>query len=304
MLIETLSERTGVPVSSLENIAKSASRRYFEFTIPKRNGEPRAIFHPSRKLKAIQRWLSRNLIARAPIHEAATAYSKGSSIRNNALNHTPYPYTTRLDFENFFPSFDGQSVDLFLRKISDSFKIGLTERDLIFSVRILCRNNQLAIGAPSSPKISNAMMFDFDTAAYNYANERDMMYTRYADDIFISGFSKDNLFEFQSFIFDLVVSHSRPALKLNSDKTKHLSRSGHRSVTGLIITPSGEISIGRGKKREIKTLLFLALSKNLSPIDKAKLVGYLSFVMDVEPSFIDALGRKFEIDVKEWIKAL
>lgn len=110
MLIDAIAERAKVDPDSLRRIASNASRRYHEFPIPKRDGTTRIIAHPSRPLKALQRFLARNIFKLAPVHSTAMAYKKGSSIRINAESHLDTRFTIRLDFANFFPSFDIISV--------------------------------------------------------------------------------------------------------------------------------------------------------------------------------------------------
>lgn len=297
MLVEALQARSKVSSATLNALAASASKRYKVYTIPKRDGSPREICHPSRTLKAVQRWLMRNLLSVAPTHPSAMAYEKGRNIRQNAMAHAGSSYTLRLDFENFFPSFTSSSIEYFLRKLSLENNLSLTENDIQFSVKIFTRLGRLTIGAPSSPKLSNVMLFDFDEIVSDYAIENNLIYTRYADDIFISGFASSGMRAAEEFVRSVVENHERPVLKINNAKTKHLSRKGHRSITGLVITPSGDVSIGRERKREIKTLTFLALSKKLPPLELARLKGLLAFANDTEPKFTAALSKKFQTDV-------
>lgn len=304
MLIEMIAARTKVPVETLEKIAASASRRYREYLIPKRTGGSRLISHPSRTLKALQRWLARNIIATAPVHDAATAYQKGRSIRQNALRHAGSAFTLRLDFTDFFPSFDAPSIKAFLLETVNSNSLPLDDRDIDFVLRILCKDGRATIGAPSSPKLTNAMMYSFDECVSRYANSKSLIYTRYADDIFISSFTPNALADAEAFVRKVSADHVRPRLKINDNKTLHLSRAGHRSVTGLVLTPEGKLSIGRERKREIKSLVHSATHNKLNPVDRARLSGLIAFAHDVEPDFISSLVRKYGIDITSWAKSL
>ena len=49
------------------------------------------------------------------------------------------------------------------------------------------RRLKLAIGAPSSPMLSNIHLKSFDDIVFREARERQIVYTRYADDITFSG---------------------------------------------------------------------------------------------------------------------
>lgn len=302
MWVEAISKRTKVPEEALWRLARSASKRYFEFTIKKADGSDRLIQHPSRPLKALQRIINRNIVGTAPVHDAATAYAKGSKILKNAERHLGTEYTTRLDFSNFFPSFDSESVAQFFRETSQRNSLGLVDSDIDFVTRISCRYGRLVIGAPSSPKITNAMMYDFDSAATEIAESYNIVFTRYADDIFISSYEKDILNVVEKDLRKLVAAHGSPKLKLKEEKTLHLSRAGHRSITGLVLTPQGTISLGRDRKREIRTLVYLALNKKLGGLKTQRLIGLLAFALDNEPDFVGSLSRKFDRDIISWFK--
>lgn len=304
MLIDSIASRTRVSREKLLRIASNASRRYHEFTIPKRDGTDRTIAHPSRPLKALQRFLARNIFGLAPVHPAATAYMKGSNIRENASRHANSRFTVRLDFADFFPSFDSTSILEFVKMLSETHSIPLTDVDLGFICKIVCRNGFLPIGAPSSPKITNAMMFKFDKDISEFSDGVGVIYTRYADDIFLSGNDHEILMQSVGQVRLLVAAHELPRLRLKEEKTLHLSRAGHRSVTGLVITPDGFVSMGRGRKREIKTLVYLAINGQLDAERRSYLSGLLAFSYGVEPEFIARINAKYSIDAMAWLKKL
>lgn len=170
MIIDILQKHSGLSAGQLERYAATASKRYKVYDIPKRTGGTRVIEQPSREIKAIQRWLNRTFITRFPVHKNATAYSKGASIRDNASRHLRSNFTLRADFKSFFPSFKGHHVAMFLLERAREHGVQLTGEDISFVRRIVCRNDSLTIGAPSSPLLTNAMMFDFDEAMSRWGN--------------------------------------------------------------------------------------------------------------------------------------
>jgi RNA-directed DNA polymerase len=302
MLLERLQMHSGLPRSLLERYAETASKRYRVYTVEKRNGEPRRIEHPSREIKAIQRWLIRALIRELPVHEAATAYSKGSSIRKNAELHVRSRYTVRLDFEGFFPSFSGAHVVAYLEKARDESKIALSSEDLTFVRRIVCRHDALTIGAPTSPGLTNAMMCEFDTALANWCAARALIYTRYADDLFISASAPDALAGVESKVAELATAFPYAKLVLNREKTAHLSRKYRRSITGLVITPQETVSIGRDRKIHLKSDVYAYSKGKLQPEERSRVAGLVAFVRDVEPAFYEILVRKYGRETVEGLQ--
>lgn len=293
MLIEALQKQSGVERSKLERIAQTASQRYKTYQIEKRSGGFRTIEHPSRDLKAIQRWLNAVLFKRMSVHEYATAYKAGASITKNAEFHSASNFTLRIDFKAFFPSFKITGVSEFLSEKNVEYKFELDARDVAFVCAIVCKNGRLTIGAPSSPILTNAMMFDFDRELVSRFSPRNLTYTRYADDLFVSALSPFALDNVAGEIEAIASSYKFAELVVNVTKTANLSRRYRRTVTGLVVTTDRKLSIGRDRKRKIKALVFDFKRQTLAKADLPYLQGILGFAKGAEPEFYEALRRKY-----------
>lgn len=304
MLLERLESQAGLSRAQLNWYAETASKRYKAYQIPKRNGDFRTIQHPSKQLKAIQRWLNVSLIAQLPVHHCATAYAKGSSIRDNACRHLMSNFTLRVDFRDFFPSFQAEHINRFFQEKSASSLTSLSEDDILFIQRIVCRNGALTIGAPSSPFLTNAMMYEFDLSISRWCSERSMTYSRYADDIFISTQEPNTLGEAFTKIREITSEYRFASLQLNNQKTCFLSRKYRRTITGVILTPARKLSVGRERKMRLKADVYAFKNQRL-PFDEWKSVrGLLAFVSDVEPTFYEVLVRKYGLETINCLKEL
>lgn len=63
--------------------------------------------------------------------------------------------------------------------------------ELATALANLCTvNNQLPQGAPTSPYIANIIFYNIDKRIFSYCQKNNLRYTRYADDITISGSNK------------------------------------------------------------------------------------------------------------------
>jgi RNA-directed DNA polymerase len=302
MLIELLSRTANIPEAKLVSLSESASRRYKVYSIPKRNGGERVIEHPSRELKAIQRWIVRALISRFPIHESATAYRKGTGIRANAERHRKTKFTNRYDFASFFPSFSQARVVQFIGEQAKAIAVELSERDLEFIGNIVCRNGRLTIGAPSSPAITNAMMFEFDRRMHDECHAKGLVYTRYADDLFVSSFEPGQLVGMEKAVIKNKRGVPHLRLRLNHLKTASLSKKYRRVITGVVITPQHTLSIGRERKREIRALIYQWIRGEIDPISFSYLRGLFSFAIDIEPEFEERLKEKYGKDQIEGLR--
>lgn len=293
MIIDQISRSTQLKEEELRRLAQTASQNYKLYTIPKRNGELRAIAHPSRELKAIQRWIVKVIISRLAVHDAATAYRLGAGIRANAERHRTSIYTNRYDFANFFPSFKTYQVRNFLQVEAPKIGLILSDDDLNFIGSIVCRYGRLTIGAPSSPALTNAMMFPFDQQLFEYCAGKELIYTRYADDIFISAHKPDQLLRLEARIAEIKRRVPHLSIRLNRRKTAYLSKKYRRSITGVIITPDHKLSIGRGRKKAIKAIVHRWIDGRIEDYELMQMRGLLAFAQDIEPSFVEALKRKY-----------
>ncbi|HIC87612.1 MAG TPA: hypothetical protein EYP03_05355 [Aquificae bacterium] len=75
------------------------------------------------------------------------------------------------------------------------------------------------------------------------------------------------------------------------------SKKRRRVITGLNITPDGKISVGRNKKRHIKSLIFKYTKKDIKLDDLNYLKGYLSYLYSIEPEYLNNLRRKYSNEI-------
>ena len=293
-ILDSVAGSIGVPVGSCRRIAAAAHRRYKQFYIPKRQlGELRLVAQPSKDVKAVQRGIVAVLENLLPVHPAATAYQRGASILENARRHANSRFITKLDFSQFFPSIDAPAVAHCLRsQITD-----IDDRDVEFildaclwflnGVRCLC------IGAPSSPFISNAVMYEFDQQVFAVANGMGFTYTRYSDDVTISSIAPNVLADAEIAIREICARYRHPQLRINENKRVAVDRSTRRQITGLTISNDGRVTVGRIRKRGVRAGVSKFIRAQLSADEVVVLRGELAFVLNIEPEFRAVLERTY-----------
>lgn len=292
--LSELSSISGLEESRILQVITSADDRYKTYNIPKKGGGSREINQPSAELKDIQRWVTERYLKTLPCHPAATAYEAGSSIKVNAEHHRSNQYITRIDFSDFFPSFEAERIDKFLSNhMSD---LDINESDAVMIRLSVCRQGRLTIGAPSSPSLTNCMMFEFDEQITNQYLEKNITYTRYADDLYFSSSSPDVMWDVCSIIEEKLADIEHLKLRINVKKNNYMSKKYRRVITGLIISDTGQISLGRSKKRLLSAKVHNFMQGNMSWLEIAKLGGALAYANDIEPSFIIKLRSKYGED--------
>ena len=291
-----------LPLSSEEllKFIRSSPMRYKVYFIPKRKpGEFRTIAQPAREVKALQYWVMANILRQFPVHPAATAYREGRNIADNARPHAYNRFLLKLDFKDFFPSIRDTDFKRFLTKNAPA----VTDVEAELLTRILfwrpkgTRHLCLAIGAPSSPLLSNILLFDFDRAVSRFCSRLGISYTRYADDLSFSAQASDLLAEAEKQVAGLCTRRRSPRLTLNIEKTVRVSKKGSRKVTGLVLTNEGRISLGRDLKREISATVHYFLTGKLSKEETLSLRGTLAYANSVEPEFLNRLRAKYGPEV-------
>lgn len=287
-LLRRMSGDLAILPAHLARIIQTAPLRYKLFEIPKKAGGLREVAQPAREVKAIQRWLIREIGPLLPVHQCAMAYRVGHSIRDNAAVHAESRYMLKLDFSNFFPSVLRSDLELHLARHCSEL-LDSSARKLVAHVCCWARRRQpplrLCIGAPSSPLLSNSVLFEFDERLFEACIGRGVIYTRYADDLTLSSRQRGKVDGLDELVAEILSDLQYPRLTLNTRKTVRASRAGKRVVTGLVLTPEGRISIGRERKRIIRAMYHRSLNGALSSQEEQQLAGLLAFADSIEPGF-------------------
>jgi len=295
-LLKSLSDALLIPTGQLIHFITSAPRRYKVYEIAKRSGNgTRTIAHPSKELKYIQRHIIDLLQQRIPVHEAALAYEKGRGIKLNAEMHSKNQYLLKMDFKDFFPSITPEH----LINVAKKNNLNLSDADIYVLTQTMFwkRNTSsglcLSIGAPSSPFISNAIMYEFDKELSDICNKMNVVYTRYADDISFSTNSENILYKLPPIIEEQLQRFTFGSIKINQSKTVNSSKKHNRHITGVTITNEGKLSIGRKRKRILSSQIH-KYTLGLLPSNEIKVLqGHLGFAHHIDPLFISRMIQKY-----------
>ena len=307
-LYKALGDEFGVTRARLTSFSQSAPRMYKVYTIPKRTSGHRVIAHPSKELKKVQRFLASFLSDFFICHSNSFAYRPGFSIKDNARQHLDTKYLLKMDFSDFFNSLNFGLLTAACKE--NNIKISSAElrllENLLFWNKTKTVNGDLvlSVGAPSSPLVSNFIMYKFDVLVSKYCSENDIKYSRYADDISFSTNKNNILFEVPRIIKDILKDNYSNEITVNNIKTVFSSKKHNRHITGITLTNDNKLSIGRNKKRLISTLIHKYTIKQIEKDDINYLQGLLSFSIHVEPDFRYTMSKKYGPDIIDEILKL
>lgn len=259
--LEELREKIGTNKKFFYKVLYSNDKLYKEITIPKRRGGSRVLNVPNAALKGMQRWILDNILYKVQPELSATGFIPMKSIVLNASVHLRKKYILKMDIKDFFPSIDFHKVrSLF-------FELGYNKDVATALANICVFQGQLPQGAPTSPYLANLICRELDKRVYNLCSKYRLSYTRYADDITISGNSK--IFWIKGIVEEIILSYQ---FSLNNEKTIFLKPGDRKRVTGIIVNEKLSVprSITRNLRKEIYFIKKFGLEEHL---DKNSFTG-------------------------------
>lgn len=255
----TIEKLTGASMSTLEDIKANTNLYYISYKIRKANKKGfRYIDAPNDKLKLIQRNLVKNLFSKVKVADEAHGFTFKKSAVTNAQHHLGNNILLSIDIKDFFPSIQMNTIVKALVFAMLNSRIFLDRKDFKILISLVTYLGKLPQGAPTSPIISNICLFKLDEDLSSYFKEKEIVYTRYADDITLSHKNKNI-----SFIDDIITikqNLEKYDLKINKSKTKVLKRNKRMCVTGVVI--NDKLGTPRWYWRNLKAEMHNLIKRN------------------------------------------
>jgi RNA-directed DNA polymerase len=216
---------------------------YRTFSILKKNGARREIKEPLPGLKFIQYWILNNIIKTIPMNKFNNAYSTGKSIVSNAKYHTKQSLVLNVDIEKFFDNITFDMVYNFF------YNFGYNNVVSNVLAKLCTLNGSIPQGSPTSPYLSSVLTFDIDNNLFEYCRVKNLRYSRYADDITISGD-----FHPGQVITDVKLMLQELSFNLNESKTRLSRKHQRQMVTGIIVNK--KMSIKKEDLKDIRQIMY------------------------------------------------
>lgn len=304
--LRRISAELQLPEQSIAATVRSSHARIRRVAFKKRNGETRVAYQAAATTKPILHWLRLNPLSKLPISEAAVGFRAGCSILNNARAHRNSAYSIRIDIKDFFPSITKSDIRRVVLRSEAMIAPEWPVNDVADLVENVCfeRRGRLPIGFPTSPILANAVMFEIDSALLNDIKNSERfgssILTRYADDFVFSTDKRGACAEFLDNFRSRLASCKSPALKVNDEKTRFMSRAGGSTmITGLRVTNHSTVRVHADYRDHVRLLLHLYQSGKLSVDEHIKLAGHLAYVEHVDPKLFTRLSFKYADQIAE-----
>ena len=298
--LSSIEKDLGFSAKTLYGLSNTLEKHYHTVYLPKSDGSKRKLSVPDLILKPVQKSIADNILIQYPISKYAKAYKPGSSIQKNARPHVGKKKILKLDIEGFFDHILYSRVKdtvFYEEKYSESIRILLT---------MLCYyNDSLPQGAPTSPAITNIIMYDFDETVGAFCNEKNIAYTRYCDDMTFSG-----CFDEREIISFVKGELRKLGLFLKNRKTAVISASKRQVVTGIVVNEKMNVTKDYKKtiRQEIYYIKKFGLDEHLKRLgisDKQQYVlslkGRIAFVLQTIPNNCEFIEYKNVLDsIRIW----
>ena len=233
-------------------------------------GHQRLLEKPKPRLKAIQQIILSEILNRVPVHSAAHGFCRGRSCRTSVMPHLNQDLLLRLDFKDFFSSIQRARVAGVFRSLgypsgvsrslaglcthrTSAHYCGSGMRQLPWETRKLLSDAHLPQGAPTSPALANLCAWRFDARLHGLTQRMGLTYTRYADDLAVSGTIHPRYLAevVQPLIGAIALEEG---FSLNYRKTRTMTRAQRQSFCG--ITVNMRPNLQRREYDRLKAILF------------------------------------------------
>lgn len=278
----------------------------------KRSGGARLIESPKPLLKQVQTRILREVLDRVPAHGAAHGFVKGRSIVTNARPHAGQAVVLKWDLTNFYASVRFNRVVAIFRSLGYSREAAIWLASLTTSAvpadlalpeagahalkPYLGRH--LPQGAPTSPALANLSAFSLDVRLAGLAKAFGGTYTRYADDLTMSG---DEAFARRlGNLIPLVEQVIRSERFAVHPRKRRVLRQGRRQVVAGVVV-NAKPNVVRDEYDRLKAILDNAARRGAASQNReghadfgAHLRGRIAHVSMLNPARGAKLARLFE----------
>lgn len=274
---------------------------YRTFTIPKRSGGRRTIEAPINEIKGMHRDVLMFLTKECRIlpHNAAHGCVRNRNCKTALEVHKKNnsKWYLKIDFADAFGSIKANALtDMLVRKTIFATVSTYTVNNMISSIYGNYLNSAtedaqgLPQGSPLSPFLLNMYMIEFDYKLTTFCREHNLVYTRYVDDLLISGYEKFDKIEVLSYIHNIIPE----GMQINPEKTRFGSVNWKNWNLGLMCNNEGNITVGYRKKKLMKNWVHNYNQREVRMANEYnKLLGLLNYYKYIEPEYFSS--PKFEL---------
>jgi retron-type reverse transcriptase len=248
----------------------------------KADGTIRTLNVPTGPLMLLQQKIKNLILDAIGLLDCVHGGVRRRSVITNALPHVRKEIVFTLDIKDFFPSVSSSTVRAIFRDL------GFGDEAAALLTRLVVWEGQLPQGAPTSTGIANLAMMRVDIRLRALARQQGFDYTRYIDDLALSGSSR--LRGFRRLIIRIVETEG---FRVNPQKMRTMHSGMRQEVTGVVV--NGKLNLSREKRNRIRqnVIRFVSTPKRLRTNEEG-VRGQLSWLSSVNAPLGQKLRARIE----------
>lgn len=209
---------------------------------PRKPDKPRDVIDVRGPLRELQdRFYTAILLPRLLASESSHGSVSGKSIKTNALPHAQSCFVFKADISNFYPSILAERVRVhFLKDLGCRASVSES------LARLCTYDGHLALGLVTSPILADSILRPVDVRIATACAKLGLVFTRYVDDITISGQFDLRESGIPSLLDNVLKSHG---FKANPDK-HDFGRIEDTSITGVRVR-NGHLDVAQEYAAEL-----------------------------------------------------
>lgn len=272
---EHLSEQLSLTKQLLYFLTYQKKYCYYKREIFKKDKTTRVLHVPCLSLKVIQKWILTEILEKINVSEQSMAFvPQKHGLKENAEFHKKNIFLLEMDITNFFGTITEKQVYKLFCNIGYGSKVATVLTNLCTYDGVLPQ------GAVTSPYISNLVCYHLDARLNGYCSRKDIVYTRYADDLTFSSNNRTLLNRAEKFVKYIIIEEG---FSINEKKTRYLSNDVKKTVTGITIN-NEEIHVDKEFKRIIRAQIYNSI-KVKKYDDNDKIRGKIAYVNSIENGY-------------------
>ncbi len=270
----------------ISHLVRNRKTLYRKEEEPKPSGGVRIIRKPHPSLKVVQTRILRNVLERITLNPHIYGLSASKGVVANAKKHSLKRFGACFDVRAYFPSVRPEMVATIFRTQ------GFSDDDVMILTALTTTDRQLPQGAPTSNYIAALILSDADRRIVAKIRQWGCAYTRYFDDISVSG-----PIDLRSLSIAQIVEQEVRHLgfELNAGKTKYYTPGTLKTFTGVSII--GGAPFAPAIEKEIDQLLTDAeLGRNdlkANARQQKRLLGLMGFLKQISVPRYKRARRRF-----------